>query len=56
MVKLFSKNSEIICGSGGFIDKLAFHVKLIYGKSKFDESINKTDNNILHDSVITEKK
>lgn len=52
--KLLDENKDIISYGGGFTEKLAFFTKLMYAKTKFDETINKTTSDeSIHNSIIT---
>lgn len=54
--KIFDQHPELIQDSGGFTEKLVFFSKLVYGKSKFDETVNAKEGEIIiHNSIITEK-
>lgn len=52
IIKIFTKKEYLIRDGGGFTEKLAYFVKLIYGKTKFTEIINNS-NTALQDSIIT---
>ena len=50
--KILEENKSIIQDGGGGTEKLAFFVKIEYGNSKFNETVNGT--NVVHDSIITD--
>lgn len=52
--RIFEQHSKLIRYSGGFTDKLAFFVKLVYSKYKFDETVNNPDS-VINDSIITKQ-
>lgn len=52
--KILCDNKDIILDGGGGTSKLAFFVKMEYGKQKFKELISTTDDTTnLHNSIIT---
>jgi ubiquinone/menaquinone biosynthesis C-methylase UbiE len=46
-------NKEIILDAGGGTGKLAFFVKMEYGKQKFKELISTNNTANIHNSIIT---
>jgi hypothetical protein len=54
--KILEENKDLIQDGGGGTERLAFFVKIAYGNSKFEETVNADlDHPVVHDSVITQK-